>query len=639
MTQVTFTLNNLVLSSLNMRQGDVDVSDLVASMTARVKAGQSPLMQNLRVTEQKDASGAVTGVGEVHVGGRRLRALNQLAKAKIIKKTFEVACAVCDDPIAAMDESIEENVQRIDPHPAEQYLAFAQLAEAGQTVEQIAARHGITELVVRRRLKLGNVSPKLLALYRQNEIQPGQMKSLCLTDDHAVQEAAWFDVEHDWQRNADRIAKKITEGEVASRNNALVSVVGLDAYREAGGAVRADLFAEDGDVYIQDVALLEKLALVAVETKKTELLAEGWKWVEFHPSLSWSEREQWSDLTARANSLSDDDAARVAELEAAIISERDADESDYDKLQEMQGEITDIRAAAGTHYEPSEMALAGVVITVQSGEVVLQLGKVTKADAKAIKAKAAKSPAEGGKGASAGAQEGGAAISAALLEELSAHHTLALRAAILERPDVALVATVHRLLIVTHYRSSLTYQHNSVVTLSGAGYNDPMARHGVEMADATASQRLAAAREAMGRILPENPADLWAFLLSKPQADLLTLLAYASSGLVDALQSPHTPEEKRTAGYDLADALALDMSDYWTATAPTYFSRVGKPVILDAVREVAGEAAAGGMETLKKAEMAQRAEEALDGSRWLPAVLRTPSAVEAVEAEPLKQAA
>jgi ParB family chromosome partitioning protein len=72
----------------------------------------------------------------------------------------------------------------------------------------------------------------------------------------------------------------------------------------------------------------------------------------------------------------------------------------------------------------------------------------------------------------------------------------------------------------------------------------------------------------------------------------------------------------------LAGALRLDMSHYWQPTAEGYFGRVSKTLICDAVREGIGSGSAAKIAGLKKDVMAKRAEAALAGKGWLPAILR-----------------
>ena len=77
----------------------------------------------------------------------------------------------------------------------------------------------------------------------------------------------------------------------------------------------------------------------------------------------------------------------------------------------------------------------------------------------------------------------------------------------------------------------------------------------------------------------------------------------------------------------LATAVGLDMAAFWQPTAEAYLSRVTKAQILDAVRETKGEAEANRMATMKKPDMAARAERLLVDSGWLPVVLRGASPV------------
>jgi ParB family chromosome partitioning protein len=62
----------------------------------------------------------------------------------------------------------------------------------------------------------------------------------------------------------------------------------------------------------------------------------------------------------------------------------------------------------------------------------------------------------------------------------------------------------------------------------------------------------------------------------------------------------------------------------WQPTVESYFGRVTKGRIVDAVREAKGEEAAQRIAHLKKAEMATAAEELLAGTAWVPEPLRTP---------------
>ena len=78
---------------------------------------------------------------------------------------------------------------------------------------------------------------------------------------------------------------------------------------------------------------------------------------------------------------------------------------------------------------------------------------------------------------------------------------------------------------------------------------------------------------------------------------------------------------------DLAGVLSLDMTGYWSPTAESYFGRVPKSRILEAVTEAVSEDAARHIGAAKKADMADAAEQLVAGTGWLPEPLRTPGAV------------
>lgn len=138
------------------------------------------LLQNLTVTAA--ASGEHY---EVVAGGRRLAALKLLVKTKRLGADWLVPCLLVQTQ-DARTVSLTENVQREAMHPADQFEAFAALVKEGRPIEDIAADFGVTPLVVQRRLRLANVSPRLMADYRADQVNLDQLMALSITDDHAA---------------------------------------------------------------------------------------------------------------------------------------------------------------------------------------------------------------------------------------------------------------------------------------------------------------------------------------------------------------------------------------------------------------------------------------------------------------------
>ena len=268
-------LSQLRPSRRNVRKTAGPSVDALAASIARVG-----LLQNLTVILAADGEHY-----EVVAGGRRLAALKLLAKKHRIAKDWQVPCLLVADG-TARTASLTENIQRTSMHPADQFEAFAALVAEGRPIEDIAADLAVTPLVVRRRLKLANVSPRLMADYRADAVTLDQLMALAVTDDPAMQDAAFYDAPQ-WQRSPSALRERLTEREIDAYRHPLARFVGLDAYEAAGGGIRRDLFAEDdAGVYLDDAALLERLAQDKLAGIATEVRAERWAWVDVTPAMT-----------------------------------------------------------------------------------------------------------------------------------------------------------------------------------------------------------------------------------------------------------------------------------------------------------------------------------------------------------------
>ena len=170
-------LTQLVPSPLNVRKTKTGIEGLAASIAAH------GLLQNLQVRPTGEEF-------EVVAGGRRYEALKLLAKQKKIAPDHAVPCEVRDGDDAT-EISLAENELREAMHPADQFDAFKKLADDGKGEEDIAARFGVTPHVVRQRLKLAVVSPKLIAAYRKGEMSLDCLMAFTVADDHRQQEKIW----------------------------------------------------------------------------------------------------------------------------------------------------------------------------------------------------------------------------------------------------------------------------------------------------------------------------------------------------------------------------------------------------------------------------------------------------------------
>ncbi|WP_447909462.1 hypothetical protein [Brevundimonas bullata] len=101
-----------------------------------------------------------------------------------------------------------------------------------------------------------------------------------------------------------------------------------------------------------------------------------------------------------------------------------------------------------------------------------------------------------------------------------------------------------------------------------------------------------------------------------------------------AVRDPHDRRADALAHAEaLATVIGLDMAGTWSATAASYFSRVSKARILDAVTEATNAEEAARIAGFKKGDMAEAAERLMEGRGWLPSLLRTATAVDATAPE------
>ena len=114
----------------------------------------------------------------------------------------------------------------------------------------------MTPHVVRQRLRLGAVSPKLMQVYRNGELTLEQLMAFAIAEDHVRQEAVYERLSYN--RDASTIRRLLTETHVAATDRRAI-FVGAEAYTEAGGPILRDLFTEDRGGYLEDVALLDLL--------------------------------------------------------------------------------------------------------------------------------------------------------------------------------------------------------------------------------------------------------------------------------------------------------------------------------------------------------------------------------------------
>jgi ParB family chromosome partitioning protein len=643
--------NKLVLSQSNVRRlkAGVSIEDLAEDIARR------GLLQGLNVRPVLDAEGVETGTFEIPAGGRRYRALERLVKQKRLSKTAPIPCIVRDQgtEISAEEDSLAENVQRVSLHPLDQFRAFKALRDKGASEEEIAARFFVAPAVVKQRLRLASVSEKLLGIYAEDGMTLEQLMAFTVTADHARQEQVWEALQQSYNKEPYLIRRQLTESTVRASDRR-ARFVGLDAYEAAGGMILRDLFEDDGGGWLQDVAVLDRLATEKLATEVEKIATEGWKWIEVAVDYRYGHAHHLRRFDGVELELAPDEQATFD----ALTAEQAKLESEYEGADELPEEVDtrlgEIEAAFAAlenrplRYQPAEIARAGAFVSIDAdGQLAVDRGYVRPED-EPVPA-GSEEPAEGETGVSEGtgpaAQRTVITISGnqteedgeddaikplpeRLVSELTAHRTLALRDALANNPQVALTALLHKL-------CRDTFQHSSPgACLEASVRHVFFPAQSADLKDSPSAKAVADRHEAWKAELPKDDRALWDWLASLDDARRAALLAHCVSFGVNALYekgdrygapgvSAHGVQQRIAQADRLAQAVHLDMVKAgWRPMVDNYLGRVTKPRILEAVREAKGDQAAQLIDHLKKAEMAKEAERLLDGTGWLPEPLR-----------------
>lgn len=596
-------LSALKPSKRNVRKTrrSIDIESLAASIEAH------GLLQNLTVRQN---GGTDPILYEVVAGGRRLAAMKLLARRKRVEKDMPVPCRILPDgPDVDNELSLAENIIRVPVHPADQFEAFLKLQNGGITAEDIAARFGIATTVVLQRLKLAAVSPILMAAYRKDEMTLEQLTAFAISDDRNVQERVWADDPRK-ERPAHTIRRELTRSHVDADDRRAI-FVGKEAYEAAGGMILRDLFDEEDEGYFTSVALLDELASRKLSAAAASLRSEGWRWVETRLEVDHEYLAQFGRLPPEIEEQTDEEKEQLEDL-GNRYDELIADLGD-DPPAEKLAELDMLEAEMVALSEPRERwndevkRDAGAYVAIDyGGELVIMRGLVSRKRVAAEKSKLKKS----GRSAKGG-------IPDALRETLSGHRTRALRAELGRKPEVAFLALLYTLVLRTFFDPT----HAACIDIRPANMDF---RHlDVAPGESTAARAYAEDRATFSKLLPETHA-LWEWLSRRNFEDNLALLAHCIAGSVNALwrRGDCGENDRLTQAHVLSAAIGLDMTVWWQPTRVDYFDYVTKDAILSAVTEGVSKRAAGNIATMKKGPMAQRAEELLRGTGWLPEPLR-----------------
>ncbi|ELC4148806.1 ParB/RepB/Spo0J family partition protein [Escherichia coli] len=601
--EVSVPLASLIKSPLNVRTVPYSVES-VSELAESIKG--VGLLQNLVVHA---LPGDRYGVA---AGGRRLAALNMLAERNILPADWPVRVKVIPQELATA-ASMTENGHRRDMHPAEQIAGFRAMAQEGKTPAQIGDLLGYSPRHVQRMLKLADLAPVILDALAEDLITTEHCQALALENDTARQvqvfEAA---CQSGWggKPEVQTIRRLVTESEVAVAGNSKFRFVGADAF--SPDELRTDLFSDDGDGYVDrvalDAALLEKLQAVAEHLRE----AEGWEWCAGRMEPVGECREDVGTYRC----LPEPEAV-LTEAEEECLNELmaryDALENQCEESDLLAAEMKLMRCMAKVRaWTPEVRAGSGVVVSWRYGNVCVQRGVQLRSeddatdDADRTEQVQEKAPVE--------------EISLPLLTKMSSERTLAVQAALMQQPDKSLALLAWTLCL--NVFGSGAYSKPAQISLECKHYS--LTSDAPSGKEGAAFMAMMAEKARLAALLPEGWSRDMTTFLSLSQEVLLSLLSFCTACSIHGVQTRECGHTSRSPLDTLESAIGFHMRDWWQPTKANFFGHLKKPQIIAALHEAGLSGAARDAEKMKKGDAAEHAEFHMKDNRWVPGWMCTP---------------
>lgn len=613
----TIPLNKLRPSPRNVRRAIDEQADL--QLKADIEA--RGLLQNLVVAPAKKPKGSFT----VEAGGRRLRALTNLAEEGKLPVTHEVCCLVIDGgPAAAQEAGLAENFQRLAMNPADECLAFGQLIEQGADVEGIARRFGLTVRFVEGRLRLATLAPVVFSALGGGEITLDVAKAYAATPDQERQAFVFEQVANSYMASSpDSIRRMMTQATV-SASDRRARLVGEEAYVAGGGRIERDLFSDEDGTRWLDIALLERLATEKLDAVASEMAAStGLAFVrptlEMWPGYGLTEglqrvRLETPPLTDEEHAELEAARADIDELVPLLEDEEAGDEKRSqaeESIRILQQRIEAIEDRPPVIPDDLKPRLGTFLLLDDEGRPRLDSTYYAEPEPASEEPEPTEDAETGAviSVVSTDAPEKAASLSQTLVDELAIQRRDILAVHVAADPGLALdLATF--LMADRGGGRDFTRVGSSLIAMPPS---NPVI--GFKTPDAVATIARGQAEEALDRSWMEAQTRAGRFDLFRalPEEARAAWLGHAVARTLEA--SLNYSGSRASAFHDhLGRLLGIDVAKWWRPTGANYFDRVPKAATLAALAEVGGSVFASGYAKAKKAELSEIAERIFAGS-------------------------
>jgi len=525
----------------------------------------------------------------VVAGNRRLRFLREIfADALDTKVRTE---NVADYPGDWRDVAMDTNLA-LPPHVVERYEMIARIAKEEKLPEaEVCKRYGMSDAQYRRVMALGKMAPIVRQAWKDAKIDAKTAQAFTLEPDPAEQAKIFATLE----KNNKHVTDWMVRGRIVPPSQQeigkLVAFVGLDKVRKARLLKQEDLF---GSTHIvSDVKGLKKLVGDRLAKVRDELVQAGWSWALPSDQLGAHEY-QFGDVYPDPKKVkaTPEEKKRSDEIASLLAGEIEGEEEDA--LIEEQERIEQTIACRG--FSADQMKRSGCILRVgHNGQLYITYGKVKPADKAKTSAaeRREKTPAKPKKKA----KPGEVSLTNALAERMSSQLEKALSAAIPAAPYVAVAS------IIAGFASSGHIVNVDVGKRDGRSYF-----HG-----AAADKQFLQIFNGAVKASPQEQV----VMLAKVAAEALDIQVHSAEA-----QQPHQNPALQALAAALPKTIVTKMiTDHFDAA--DYFSGIGLPAIVDAVRCAMDADHAAKVAKMKKGDAAKFAAAHLKNLGYLPPALRT----------------
>ncbi|HCN0442758.1 hypothetical protein U9366_25440, partial [Escherichia coli] len=337
--------------------------------------------------------------------------------------------------------------------------------------------------------------------------------------------------------------------------------------------------------------------------------AEGWEWCAGRMEPVGECREDagtYRCLPEPEAVLTEAEEERLNEL----MTRYDALENQCEESDLLEAEMKLMRCMAKVRaWTPEMRAGSGVVVSWRYGNVCVQRGvQLRSEDDAADRTEQVQEKAS--------VEE----ISLPLLTKMSSERTLAVQAALMQKPDKSLALLAWTLCL--NVFGSGAYSNPARIRLECEHYS--LTSDAPSGKEGAAFMALMAEHSRFAALLPEGwERDMTTFL-SLSQEVLLSLLSFCTACSLNGVQTRECGHTSRSPLDSLESAIGFHMRDWWQPTKANFFGHLKKPQIIAALNEAGLSGAARDAEKMKKGDAAEYAEHHMKDNRWVPGWMCAP---------------